>query len=165
MRAVTPVFGSPVELVMTILAPLRDKGVYLYPAFEDNMLMPAVVPLISRRSGSSGYGSASPVYTRVAILELNTITDGPDADEQADLIQEAARKLLLEAWMNQDEVPGVGVINRIDNTVMASAVSDWQTSSGVVQYANLPHGAQRFEAVYRMLIRPPRSTEPLNPFI
>lgn len=165
MTSFVPVFGSPVDLIMTILEPLKAKGVHIYPAFEDNMILPAVIPLLSRRSGQAGFAAASVVHTRVALLELNTITDGPDADELADQLQEAARKLILEAWLNQTEVPGAGVINRIDNSTMATAVSDWQTSSGVVQYANLPNGAQRFEAVYRLLLRPPRSTQPLNPFI
>lgn len=165
MTSYLPLFGSPVDLIMAVLAPLRDKGVHVYPAFEENMLMPAVVPLFARRSGQTGWAGHDKLFTRVAILELNTITDGPDADETADKLHEACRRLIFDAWLNQAEIPGVGVINRVDNSTMASQVSDWQTSTGVVQYANLPNGAQRFEAIYRLLLRPPRRVVPVNQFI
>ncbi|GAA1411906.1 hypothetical protein AUR04nite_00530 [Glutamicibacter uratoxydans] len=158
-------FGDPVDLLLHILEPLKAKGVHVYPGFEDDMELPAVVPLISRRSGEAAFLGHDIGEMRVALLELNTITEGPDADSDCHDLQEACRKLIVEAWLNQTEVPGVGVINRITNTIIGSAVSDWQTSTGVVQYANLPAGAQRFEAVYRLLIRPPRSSKPVNRFI
>jgi len=160
-----PTFGSPVDLILAVLEPLKAKGVHIYPAFEDNMMTPCVVPLFSRRNGQTGFAGHDGVHTRVALLELNTITEGPDADDEADKLQEACRKLIYEAWLNQVEVPGAGVINRISNSTIATQVSDWQTSTGVVQYANLPAGAQRFEAVYRLLLRPPRRVLPENPFI
>lgn len=160
-----PVIGDPVDLMLHILEPLKAKGVHVYSAFEDDMELPAVVPLFSRRSGESAFNGYDIGRTRVALLEMNTITEGPDADDDGHQLQEACRKLIIEAWMNQVEVPGVGVINRITNTILGSAVSDWQTSTGVVQYANLPAGAQRFEAVYRLLLRPPRSSKPANKFI
>lgn len=164
-RRSVPVFGSPTVLLLKILEPLKAKGVHVYEAFEDHMELPAVVALVSRRNGAGGFGTASPTYTRVALVELNTITDGVEADDTADKLQEAARKLLFEAWLNQDEYPGVGVINRLDTQVIASRVSDWQTSTGVVQYAELPAGAQRYEAVYSLLLRPPRTVPPVNPYI
>lgn len=160
-----PIFGDPVDLIMHVLEPLKAKGVHVYSAFEDDMDLPAVVPLFSRRSGESAFAGYNIGHTRVALLELNTLTEGADAEADGHDLQEACRKLIVEAQLNQVEVPGVGSINRITNTIIGSAVSDWQTSTGVVQYANLPAGAQRFEAVYRLLLRPPRSIKPANKFI
>lgn len=156
-----PIFGAVEDLLLGILRPvLEPKGVHVYAEFEEHMQLPAVVPLSSRRSGTTAFDGADVAHMRTAVIEMNTICDGPDSAKENAELQEACRHVIINAWRNQTVVEGAGVINRIDNSTIATHVTDWATSTGVVQYANLPNGAERYEAVYRLLIRPPTIPAP-----
>lgn len=151
-----PSFGPVEDLMIGILRPFfAGKGVTVYPEYEEGMQLPAVVPIHSRRSGTTPFSGGDIRFTQPAIVEMNTICDGPDSDDLNADLQEACRIALVQAWMKQTVIPSVGSINRIDNSTKATHVSDWATSTGVVQYANLPAGANRYEAVYRLILRPP----------
>lgn len=160
------VFGPVDDLIRGIfLRFFEGKGVGVHTEFQPNYKAPYVV---GRRERRSGLASQTPGDERVAIpavVLVNTVTGGPDADEQNDYLQEATRLALFQARSEQIVIPGCGVINDITNAVPAARVNDWATSTGVVQYASMPNDLVRYEAIYRLIIRPPARSTIINPFI
>ena len=157
-----PAFGASEDLVVGLLRPYFDRlvkaggpDVRVYTNYEDGMVMPCVLAINTRRTGIDAYAVKDEPWIRSVVLEVNTLASGRNADEDAAKLQEAIRHVFMNAQRNQIIVPNVGYINRLSSSVMATRQTDWATSSGPTQYAKLPHGASRYEARYRMLIRPP----------
>jgi hypothetical protein len=161
-----PIFGPVEDLMLGILRPFfEDKGVLVAEAFYEGMTLPAVIPLHSRRSGNVGFQNKDQAFTEPALIEMNTICEGPEAKRENAELQEAVKHALFLAWRRQIVVPGVGVINRIQAGSKATEQSDWATSTGVVQYSTLPASAIRYEAIYKLLLRPDRSSSTTNRFL
>lgn len=151
-----------------MLAILREyfadrDDVHIYATLSEGMNLPAIVPLSANRAGMVAYQTPEDMWVRSGIIELSTIADGPDRDLIAAHLQEAARHALYEAWYHQRDYPDFGVINKISNSNFARPETDWATTSHAVQYSRLPHGASRYEARYRILVRP--SVTYTNPFL
>lgn len=159
-----PVFGTIEDLIITILKEyFEDKDVTVYERYNEGAQLPCVVPLSANRSGMIAYQTPEDMWVRSAMIELNTVASGVDRDKINAQLQEACRHALYEAWYAQIDYPGIGVINKISNSNFARPESDWATSSHAVQYAKLPNGASRYEAMYRILVRP--SATYSNPFL
>lgn len=142
----------------------QDRSdVHVYERYSEDMELPAVIPLSANRSGMVAYQTPADQWVRSGIVELNTIASGPDRDWLNAQLQEACRHAIYEAWHKQKDYPNYGVINKVSNSNYARPESDWATSSHAVQYAKLPNGASRYEARYRLLVRPSRTYE--NPFL
>lgn len=156
-----PVFGNSEDLIAAILRPhferLIEMGgprVHLYFDYATDMLTPAVIVLNTRRTGIEAYETQADEHVRSAILEVLTIAEGLNAEKDAADLQESVRHALLDAWRRQIVIPNYGVINKVTTPTFATRQTDWASASGPVQYAKLPHGASRYEARYRLLIRP-----------
>lgn len=150
-----PIFGPVEDLLLGILRPFFwGKDVLVAESFYNDMSLPAVIPLHSRRSGNVGYQNKDQAFTESCIIEVNTICEGPEAKTQNAELQEACKHALFHAWRDQVVVPGVGCINTIQAGSKATEQSDWATNTGVVQYATLPAGAVRYESIYKLLLRP-----------
>jgi hypothetical protein len=121
------------------------------------MPTPAIICRHERRSGTVSHDPADSRYLKPIIVSINTITSGLEAEADGDQLQEMCRVALVEAQLKQTAFPGLGHISNIENSTVASKVSDWATSTGVVQYAALPKGAVRYESIFRLIIRPPTS--------
>lgn len=157
-----PVFGATEDLVIGLLRPyfarLKEAGgpdVRVYTTYEEGMVMPCVLALNTRRTGIDAYSVKDEFYIRSAVLEVNTLASGRNAERDAADLQEAIRHVFLDAYKRQVVVPNVGSISTVSSSLMATRQTDWATSSGPHQYARLPHGASRYESRYRILIRPP----------
>lgn len=156
MTRTIPTFGSVDDLMVTVLKDFfTEQEIHIGTLFSSALTPPIIIVRRERRSGQASIDSGDDRHLMSAIVSVNTITAGPDADMLGEELQEACRIAIREAQQNQVTVPGYGNIAEITNSIEPSRVSDWATSTGVQQYASLPKGWSRFESVYRFLIRPP----------
>lgn len=141
----------------------EGQDVHIYEKYEEGMSLPAIVPLSANRSGMVAYQTPEDSWVRSGIIELNTIADGPERNRINADLQEACRHAIYEACYYQRDYPNFGVINKVSNSNYARPETDWATTSHAVQYAKLPANASRYEARYRILVRPSKTYT--NPFL
>ena len=127
--------------------------------------LPFVMVRADRRSGAQSFRSGDERFLKTSLLSIETFTTGLNAENDGYDLQESVRLALWQAWHDQVTVPDAGSISKILNSSEASLVSDYATSTGVVQYASLPKGAARTEAIYQVFTRPPAAESITNPFI
>ena len=165
-QATLPVFGSTDDLLLGIFHKFFEgQGVHIGTLWSEDLQPPIIMARRERRSGTISNKSSDDRFLQPAIVAVNTITAGLDADEEGEELQEACRIALRQAQQTQLVIPDAGVISRIENSSPTSRVSDWATSTGVVQYASLPKTWVRYESIYRLLIRPPAQHSITNRFI
>lgn len=166
MDRTIPTFGSVDELMTGLFRHFFvGQELHIGSLFSPGLEPPVIIVRRERRSGTSSVDSQDDRFMQSAIVSVNTITSGPDADQLGEELQEACRIAIREAQQNQLVIPGCGSISRITNSIEPSRVADWATSTGVVQYASLPKGWTRYESVYRILIRPPEQTSVTNRYV
>jgi|GEM_PF-5277025 len=160
-----PYFGSIDELSRRIFEEyFVGMDVHVYTTFSENMLTPAIVSRRDRRSGTLALATRDDRFMQPAILMVSTVTEGVDADQEGEELQEACRYALRLAQQRQTSYPGCGHLAVIVASTHPAKVSDWQTSTTVVQYASLPKGAVRYESIFRLLVRPPAQSTITNRF-
>ena len=160
-----PIFGSTDELLRIVFEQFfADQDVHVYTQFSEHMQTPAVVARRERRSGTLALKTADDRFLQAAIVMVTTITDGPDADEMGEELQEMCRYALRQAQQLQVSIPNCGSIAVLEESTHPSKVADWQTSTSVVQYASLPKNAARYETIFRLLVRPPAQSTITNRF-
>lgn len=144
------------------LAILRDA----LPGIEVVSLLPDradALPLVLVRDGVSS--RVAPAYgLEIATLEIHVFTMDPPAHEamagapsgemQGALLSEAVRVAFRDAWVNKRIYPGIAAIAKTTQERRPRRVSDFATSAGPVQYADLPTGYWRYESEYRIAYRP-----------
>jgi hypothetical protein len=161
-----PVFGSVETLCQEIFRDyFAGQNITIETLYTEGMQTPIIVGRQDRRSGTLALHSNDDRFLLSAIVSVNTITMGPDADDDAAYLQEACRLALRRAQRLQLDIPNGGVINTLEVSTHPAKANDWQTATSVVQYASLPKEAVRFESIYRMLIRPPEQSTIINPFL
>lgn len=165
-----PVFGDVELLTKRILVDhfaLVEKAggpyVQIASSYQQNMQTPLVLAINTRRTGLDAYGNNDEMFMRSAIMEINTVTDGIDAETDGIQIHESVKQALVTARLKQTHYPGLGILNDVSSPLTATRQTDWATSTGPVQYSKLPEGAVRYEARYKMIIRP--SYEHHNKFL
>lgn len=165
MTITVPIFGSPNKLVLRIMRDFfAGQDIKIGSLFTEDMATPAIVTRHERRSGTISHDPADGRYLKPVIISVNTITSGLEAEDEGAQLQEMCRVALVQAQLNQTTIPSLGHISNIENSTVASKVSDWATSTGIVQYAALPKGAVRYESIFRLIIRPPVSGSVNNRF-
>jgi hypothetical protein len=166
MTRTIPVFGSVDDLLVALMRSFfAGHNMHIGTVFSSGIEPPIIIVRRERRSGQASIDATDDRFIQSAIVSVNTITAGPDADALGEQLQEACRIAIREAQQNQTEFPGSGSISAITNSIEPSKVSDWATSTGVQQYASLPKGWTRYESVYRLLLRPPEQSLVTNPYI
>jgi hypothetical protein len=161
-----PHFGSVDELVREIFTQFfAGQQVHIYTTFQENMQTPAIIARRDRKSGTLALATRDDRFMQSAIVMVSTLTEGPDADEMGEELQEMCRYALRQAQQLQVCVPGCGSIAVLNESIHPSKVADWQTSSSVVQYASLPKNAARYETIFRILVRPPAQDTITNRFM
>jgi hypothetical protein len=161
----TPYFGSVDELIRKVLEGFfTGQNVHIYTTYSENMQTPAIVARRDRRSGTLALATRDDRFMESAIIMVSTITDGPDADEQGEELAEMCRYALRQAQQKQLSIPGCGSIAVMQVSTHPAKVSDWQTSTSVVQYTSLPKNAVRYELIVRVLVRPPDQSTITNRF-
>lgn len=144
--------GVPITVGSRIPADMSDK-------------LPFVMVRADRRSGGQTRQSGDERFLRSSLLSIETFTVGVNAENDGYALQESIRLALWQAWRDQVTVPDAGSISTIISSSDAALVSDYATSTGVVQYASLPKNAARTEQIFQIFIRPPRQDTIVNPFI
>lgn len=151
-----PVFGSTDGLLMAIFREFfAGQDIKIGTLYTEDMPTPTLIARRERRSGNGEMRNTDDRFMETAIVSVNTLTSGLEAEADGASLQEMCRIALRQAVMDQKAYPGLGHLAAIENSTAASRVSDWATSTGVVQYATLPKGVVRYESVFRLLIRPP----------
>lgn len=151
-----PAWGSADELFVSIFKDFfKGQAVGISTTFYEGMSTPHIITRRERRSGTQGLGTDDERFLRSAVMNVNVLCSGIDADEDAEELSEMCYRALLEARLNQKVIYGHGHIVDLQNSSTIARESDWATSTGVVQYASLPKGTVRYETIYRVLFRPP----------
>lgn len=148
--------NKPVEDI--VLAILRE-GLPDIPIYS---LIPEATPehfILVRRLTSLGDWEGDPRFTDAGRFVVHAYTADPDGDYKGAVLSEAVRVVLRNAgtgtrkWSD----PELGSVISISMTSEPSRQTDWATSSGPVQYADLPTGYWRYESLYSIQIRKARS--------
>lgn len=161
-----PVHGSTDELLLHILQDFfAGQDIHIGTLFSEEITPPMIVARAERRSGGMADAIHDDRHMRPALISVSTITDGVDADEMGEELQEAVRIALRQAQLSQTVVPNGGSITRITNSSLPVRVSDYATSTSVVQYAGLPAGQVRYESIWRIIIRPPAKSTITNRYL
>lgn len=111
--------------------------------------------VVIRRGGSYGIWDGETRFVDHAGIEVQVFVYGDDAEERASLVHEAVRVTFRDSMLRQDYYPGLGCINWHYVEEEGRRKTDWATSIGPVQYADLPTGWERFEARHQIKIRRP----------
>lgn len=144
------------------LAILRDA----LPGISVVSLLPDkadALPMVLVRDGVSS--RVPPPYgLEIASLEIHVFTMDPPAHEamagtpsgetQGSILSEAVRVAFRDAWANKRIYPGIAAIAKTTQEQRPRRVSDFATSAGPVQYADLPTGYWRHESEFRIAYRP-----------
>lgn len=166
MQVNIPVFGSVDEMVLGIFRRFFEgQDVHIGTLYSEDLKPPIIITRRERRSGTVMTKTADDRFLRPAIFSVQTITSGVDADEIGEELQEACHLAIRTAQQEQWVIPDAGVLSVVENSSTPSRVADWATSTGVVQYASLPKGWVRYEAIYRVLYRPPAQSTITNRFL
>ncbi|MFE3578134.1 hypothetical protein [Streptomyces vinaceus] len=145
---------SPIEDVM--LALLREglPGIRVQSLIAKDQKFPLV---LVRRAPTFGEWNGDTRFVDSALVTVHTFCEDPDGDEDAAILAEAVRVVVRDAWLRQKVVPGRGHITRAEINSAPRRATDWATSTGPVQYADLPVGVWRYETTYQIEIRRSRS--------
>lgn len=161
-----PSFGPIDKLLYELFTDaFQGMGVHVGTRFHEQTHPPMVLARNEKRSGSQFLRDADPRFLKPELITVNTFGEGRNADKVAEQLQEACRIALTEAQLEQRHFDGVGTLSALEITSPGSRVSDFATSTGVVQYAALPAGWERYESVWRILLRPPEQSTIDNPFL
>lgn len=141
---------SPVEDVLLNILRLGLPGVTVRSLIPLDASFPLV---IVRRAPGFGEWQGDTRFLDVAEVNIHAFTEDPNGDEDGAILSEAVRVVLRNAWFNKRVVPGLGSITSLRMTDAPRRVTDWATSTGPVQYADLPSGCWRYETTYKVGIR------------
>lgn len=145
---------SPVEDVLLVILRQALPGVTVQSLIWAQQRFPMV---LVRRAPSFGEWQGDTRFLDSADVTVHTFAEDPNGDEDAAILAEAVRVALRDAWLNHVVIPGRGHLTRVEMTSAPRRVTDWATATGPVQYADLPTGVWRYETLYRIGIRKPRS--------
>lgn len=141
----------PVEDVLLYILRARLPEVPIYSEIPE--VVPNFFVLVRREPDYLQGGDVR--FVDAVIVSVQVFVTDPDGDEKGALVSEAVRVSLRDAWLEGDVAPGLGSISRFETHQMPSRRTDWATSTGPVQYADLPTGMWRYEATYELDIRRP----------
>lgn len=153
------IFASTTDLIQHFLKPLEGMvpGLKVRSMIEDGLTTPYVFARMTFGSWTSdSFHNSDNRFSRRAVVNIDIFTDGPDGDSAGWALSELCWQTLYAAREAQTVVPGIGSIAFLRINSPARRVSDWATSTGVQQYANLNKGYTRYQAVYGIVQRPDR---------
>lgn len=172
-----PAFGPSEDLLLRVFReyfygdpyrfdpPWNDKHKpYIHTLLPDDMRFPLVFIRRDRRSGSQNLDFSDQRHAISAVATVETFMQGDDADVDSALLQEAVRQCLFTAVNEQKGWPDLGYLSAVNLWSQPARVSDYATSTGVVQYASLPNGVIRYESIYQFILRPAKGAV-VNPFV
>lgn len=111
--------------------------------------------VLVRRVNIPGYWSGDDRFIDEAGISLQVFAKDPDADEVGAIVSEACRVALRNSARDRDWYPDLGGLVGVRMLEEPIRKTDWATSSGPVQYADLPAGYQRYETQFVIRVRRP----------
>lgn len=153
-----PFFNPPEDFLLALLRPLEDEipGLTVSSIIADDLKVPYLLCRSDTGAwdGDNNTAGRDRRFMRRFTADIQTWLEGPDADQRSAWLQEIVYLYLRTAWSRQVIVPGMGHISHLGVSTYAHEVPDWATSTGVNQYAQLPKGTMRYQAKYRVYVRP-----------
>lgn len=145
---------TPVEDLL--LAVLREglPGVSVKSLIDLHQTFPLV---LVRRDSQFGDWDGDERFVDSADIVLHTFAEDPNGDEDSAILAEAVRIVLRNGAMHQTVYPELGNLSKVQMTSAPRRVTDWASSTGPVQYADLPAGVWRYETLYHINIRKSRT--------
>jgi hypothetical protein len=141
---------SPVEDLLLALIPDRLGGVEVKTKVSTDPSYPFV---LVRSNGSWGTWSGDERFLDAAHVFIQVYCDGVNSDEDAANLSEAIRVILRDS--KNVVIPQRGHITSCEMVSRPRRAPDWATSTGPVQYADLPNNLCRYETEYHITIRKP----------
>lgn len=152
-----PIFGAVEDLMLGILRPFfQGHPVSIETTFHGDMRLPAVVPIHTPQSSQTDMEAGEQQFMESAVVELNTFSEGLEAERDNAQLQQACKHALMMAQRKQLVVSGVGSINRVQTLSTATP----QQGMGAF---TIPSGVSSYQSRYRLLLRPDSSAP--NPFL
>ena len=148
---------------MIELSPMEDIALALLRHYLPDLKIYSLIPeevqedafVLVRRSFPFGeWQGDERGFLDSARLDIHVYAQDPYGDTRGALIAEAVRKAFAMARKDKFHVPGRGWVHRTKMLGEPSRKSDWATSAGPVQYADLPDGFWRYEARFLIVVRP-----------
>lgn len=139
---------SPMEDLILALLRLKFTTVPVQSLIASDQTFPVI---LIRRGEDFQYDGDS--FVTSGTLRVNTFAEGLNADDDAALLGEAARVALQQSL--NIVIPDKGHLSKFRVISMPVRRPDWATSTGPVQYADLPTGVVRYEATYEVAFRRP----------
>ena len=143
-------FALPQRLALAIL---REKmpTAAIYTRIPKDIAGPF---LLVRQLDGLGFWDGDPRFLNKAIIKIDTFTQGLNGETDGGVFQDAIRTKLFEAWREQKVYPELhSSLNRLICVSDPNPVTDWATSTGPVQFADLPGLWFRWESRYEFQIR------------
>lgn len=156
-------YGDPMALSRPPGAGRHDPEIVTL--LPQDQVFPTILIRRDKRSGSQNIRVENQRYMQTMVATFETFTQGLEADRDGALLQESVRHALQRAVDRQDGYPDLGYLNHMNLWSQAARVSDYATSTGVVQYASLPNGVVRYESIYQFIVRPVERGMTDNPFL
>lgn len=144
---------SPVEDMVLAILRRGLPDVSIVSLIAENP--PPNFVLVRRTPAFDSWGG-DPRFIDSGRFTIQTLTQDPDGDFKGAVLSEAVRVVLRTAWLEHWSFPDLGSVIEIQMSQEPSRRPDWATSTGPVQYADLPHGYWRYESAYGIKIRKPR---------
>lgn len=150
---------APIEdIVIDYLRGVFGDAVPISAAIQDTPPDRATFPsILIRRVGDYGASRAGHGALQVwGYVQVQVFWSGIDADQQANMTCTAVGNALLRSGfvpVDASKPRGWGRLVGARKIDSPHRVSDWATSSGPVQYADLPIGATRHEGIYAVRVR------------
>lgn len=154
--------GVPQEIMdLAEMSPLEDVALYILRQSIKTVPIYSLIPeavqsdafIVVRKSFPFGIWSGDPRFVDQTDLEVHVFARNPDGDARCAVISEAVRVVMHRAWMDNLHIPGRGYVSRCEMVSEPARKTDWASSTGPVQYADLPEGFWRYETKYSLTIR------------
>lgn len=145
---------QPVEVaLLAILRPeLEPRGIKVHANVPGRPRIPFV--LVRKLTFPGNWKGDPRGLVNKSQVAIHVYTQNPDGDLKGVVLGEIVSSILQDASDNHWSDPLFGAITKIEMKNEPTRQSDWATSSGPVQYADLPEGAWRYEAHYEITTRP-----------
>lgn len=177
-RPPLPEFGPAEDLLLRVLRQYfygdphtidppdgTESAPYIRTLLSDEPEFPLLLVRRDKRSGGQTLNIDDQRHALSAVFTIESLCQGDEADVDSASLQEAARVALQSAVEDQVGWPDLGYLNHVNVWSQPARVSDYATSSGVVQYASLPTGVLRYESIYQFIMRPVKAGATGNRFI
>lgn len=141
---------TPVEDLLLHLLRERLPDIQVQSLIAADQTFPLV---LIRNTGTWGDWDGDQRFLDAGSIQVNCFTRGINADIDGSLLSDAVRVAIRDS-VNK-VVPGRGHITYQRLIERGHRATDWATSSGPVQYADLPQGVLRYESTFEIAIRRP----------